>query len=184
MLSARTQQLGAREAMTQCGFQFGKTASTCASIRCVDKLFRATSRTGASGPEEAPHLIIRLSAFLRQFFARDYWGFSLPFGHAASGLFRLRLDRCGPCRGRGCVVAGILVATVAFDGIGRFDAALGSQPGILLPVARLQTSWYSVRASSALAVQVQHAAQVNVRPGNQSAGSCWRASVFWNSSTA
>src|ERR1035441_2075900 len=47
---------------------------------------RAMSRTGASGPVEAPHLIIRLSAFLQQLFAPDYLGFSLPFGHAASGL--------------------------------------------------------------------------------------------------
>jgi len=36
------QQLGAREAMTQCGFQFGKNGFHMRLDPCVDKLFRAT----------------------------------------------------------------------------------------------------------------------------------------------
>ena len=71
-------------------------------------------------------------------------------------------------RGSGRVVAGIFVATVAFDGIGRLDSALGGQPRILLPVACLQSLLVLRECLVALAVQVQHAAQVNVRPGNQS----------------
>jgi hypothetical protein len=93
----------------------------------------------------------------------------------AAGLLRFRgivwkrVSRCGlgGWNRAGWAVIRIFVARMAVHGIGILDAALGRQARVLLPVAHLQRLLYSDNGLIALAVQVQHAAQVDVRPGQQ-----------------
>ena len=69
---------------------------------------------------------------------------------------------------------------MAFHRVGSFDAALRRQPRILLPVARCERCLVFRDCLVAIAIKIQHASKVDVRPCQQSRILACR-DVFWKS---
>ena len=81
---------------------------------------------------------------------------------------RTRLILAGLGRGRiGLIVGVILFTGMAFHGIRRLDAALGRQARVLLAVAVLKRQPVFGNSLIALALEIEHAPEIDMRPGQK-----------------
>ena len=101
-----------------------------------------------------------------------------PLDWMGPGLLRLQdLLRCGRigrrrrgwrrCRWRRVVVSIGVAVVAAPGGVGNFDTALGRQTGVLLAVANGKRELVFRDGLAALAIQIKHAAEIDVRPGEE-----------------